>query len=737
MLIKLISDAAGTFATLILQFVFQIYLSITSFTLNPNAYNTYIPGADQLGTIMLAIGWMLLIGTFLSEIVSSLSAPLLGKETKISPLQLVLKFIIYCIIFWASQELVKYFMQVVINPLLTSWEDFVNGWNNGALAGFKNAVSNNSFTTEDFLNFDDCIKSLMSFSWLWALIFSAIIGYNVFMAAFNMVERFLCLMIYYYMAPVAIALGFSDERSEMCKQYFMTMIAQVLAIGLNYTIFALGMIKITEFSNSNGLDIMTSSFKNFVIATVLFSIAKNSEKILNQFNLRSLPTMDSARSFAMGAAGAMRSITAPLRAYRSVEGYKDMFSDYATRSDRNIGYKAKGITDSANALKNNKQGMLPKANYDAKNKKVNVVSPKMSEKELKAMAVADGVINPGGKSFEEMKKNDLAFKEYKRQYQQACNLKEQSAKNIESAINGKGIMTVGDLNNAFDLNEQLNKGCSEKNPNFKLNENEQVRFDNRGNLHFHATTKTKDGFNELKEFAINPKQTMANGLIVENKMFSSKAIDLDNGLNQMLEVTPAGSQIDFEPSTQRINQKDEQGNYITNAMGLSIRELGMNKYQLNANDLTNRGDFIETLGGRATSAVYDNVSGICVAKVQVPDRNSENGFVEQYFALMNRDNEAYTKKEFGKEIGNTGAVFEQKSVIRTINERQIAIPINPAPFDQTNNKYDNDRAENWFKFINLGNKETQVRGYSKHASTGIGNIKQKKGLSVKQDNKVK
>ena len=700
MLIKLISDAVGTLATLILQFVFQIYLSITDFSLNPNDYTIYIPGANQLGTIMVAIGWILLIGTFLSEIVSSLSAPIFGKETKISPLQLVLKFIIYCIIFWSSQELVKYFMEYVANPIFISWKNFVNGWHNGMLSSIINFVFNDLYSTINVIDIENWVKSLMSFSWLWALIFSVIIGYNVFMAAFNMVERFLCLMIYYYMAPVAIALGFSDERSEMCKQYFMTMIAQLLAIGLNYTIFALGMIKITEFSDLHGTGFLSGSLKNFVIATVLFSIAKNSEKILNQFNLRSLPTMDSARSFAMGAAGAMRAFMTPMRAYRTATGYRDMVSDLSTVKDRRKAYAAKGVVDSAFALKNDKQGILPTVKYDANKKKVSVDSQKLSEEDLKTMAVMDGVVSPGGKTHEEKQKNKIAFEAYKQRYNQAHAEKIQAAQNFQNAVNGNGTMTVDDLNKAFNLNEQLNKGCSDKNPNFKLDESEPVLIDSEGNLHFHATTKTKDGFNELKEFAINPNQTMANGLIVDNKKFSSKAMDMEDGLNQMLEVTPAGNRIDFASSAFGMNQKDAHGVLRSNALGLSTENLGAGKYQLSIDDLNDRGDLENTLGGRAVSAVYDNDSGICVAKVQIPDKNAENGFSEQYFALMSKENEAFTNKEAGKELGNTGTVFEQKSAMREIGNNQIAIPITPAPFDSSDSHFDQERSDNWCRFTN-------------------------------------
>ena len=700
MLIKLVSDAAGTFATLILQFVFQIYLSITDFSLNPNDYTIYIPGANQLGTIMVAIGWILLIGTFLSEIISSLSAPIFGKEVKISPLQLVLKFIIYCIIFWSSQELVKYFMEYVANPIFVSWKSFVNGWHNGIISTALNTVFNDLYSTINFIDIENWVKSLISFSWIWALIFSVIIGYNVFMAAFNMVERFLCLMIYYYMAPVAIALGFSDERSEMCKQYFMTMIAQVLAIGLNYTIFALGMIKIAEFSDLHGTGFLSGSLKNFVMATVLFSIAKNSEKILNQFNLRSLPTMDSARSFAMGATGALRTFMAPVRAHKSVTGYKDMIAERMTRSERRNGYTAKGANDSKLALQSDKQGILPKANYDAKKKQVSVSKPLLNDNKLKEMAVVDGVISPGAKSFEEKKKNDLAFKEYKKQYQQACNLKEQSAKNFQNAINGKGTMTVGDLNNAFNLSEQLNKGCSEDNLNFKFDESEPIKTDSEGHLHFHAITKTEDGFNELKEFAINPNQTMANGLIVDDKKFSSKAIDLEGGLNQMLEVNSAGSRIDFAPSPFGVNQTDSHGILRSNAVGLSVKDLGDGKHQLSIDDLNDRGDFENTIGGRVDSAVYDNVSGICVAKVRMPDKNAENGFSEQYFALMSKDNEAFTNKEAGEELGNTGAVFEQTSAMREIGNNQVAIPITPVPSDSSDSHFDQKRCDNWYRFTN-------------------------------------
>lgn len=699
MLIKLISDAVGTLATLILQFVFQIYLSITDFSLNPNDYTIYIPGANQLGTIMVAIGWILLIGTFLSEIVSSLSAPIFGKETKISPLQLVLKFIIYCIIFWSSQELVKYFMEYVANPIFISWKNFVNGWHNGMLSSIINFVFNDLYSTINVIDIENWVKSLMSFSWLWALIFSVIIGYNVFMAAFNMVERFLCLMIYYYMAPVAIALGFSDERSEMCKQYFMTMIAQLLAIGLNYTIFALGMIKITEFSDLHGTGFLSGSLKNFVIATVLFSIAKNSEKILNQFNLRSLPTMDSARSFAMGAAGAMRTFMTPMRAYRTATGYRDMVADLSTVKDRRKAYAAKGVLDSAFAFKNDKQGVLPTVKYDANKKKVSVDSQKLSEEGLKTMAVMDGVVKPG-RTHEEKQKNKIAFEAYKQQYNRAYAEKIQAAQNFQNAVNGKGTMTVDDLNKAFNLDEQLNKGCSDKNPNFKLDENESVMIDSEGNLHFHATTRTKDGFNELKEFAINPNQTMANGLIVDNKKFSSKAMDMDDGLNQMLEVTPAGNRIDFATGAFEMNQKDAQGVLRSNALGLSTENLGAGKYQLSADDLNDRGDFENTLGGRAVSAVYDNDSGICVAKVQMPDKNAENGFTEQYFALMSKENEAFTNKEAGKELGNTGAVFEQKSAMREIGNNQVAIPITPVPFDSSDSHFDQERSDNWCRFTN-------------------------------------
>lgn len=395
----------------------------------------------------------------------------------------------------------------------------------------------------------------------------------------------------------------------------------------------------------------------------------------------------------------MRAFMTPMRAYRTATGYRDMVADLSTVKDRRRAYAVKGTADSAFAIKNDKQGILPTASYDAKEKKVNIDPRKLEDKELKAMAVADGVVSPGGKTHEEKKRNDIAFKKYKEQYNQAREEKLQKlTQNFQNAINGKGTMTVGDLNNAFDLNEQLNKGCSEKNPNFKLDDEEKVKIDSEGNLHFHALTKTKDGFNELKEFAINPNQSMANGLIVDNKKFSSKAMDLDNGLNQMLEVMPAGNRIDFTPCAFGVNQMDSHKVLRSNALGLSTKDLGGNKHQLSAKDLTDRGDFVHTLGGRAVSAVYDNESGICVAKVQVPDQKSSNGYREQYFALMSRDNKAYQEKEAGKELGNTGALFNQKAVTMEVGNNQVAIPIDPVPYDQTSSNYDQGRHENWSSF---------------------------------------
>lgn len=137
---------------------------------------------------------------------------------------------------------------------------------------------------------------------LSAGLFGSIIG-----GAISILERFVQLAVFYIIGPVALALYAGSDTRSSAKQWIFGFVTQYAAICISLIMWAAAMQSLDGF-----LDIeiqnasITSKLGVGAMTIVLFSIAGNSEELLNVIGFKTMSPMDAARTVQNGVSDALR-----------------------------------------------------------------------------------------------------------------------------------------------------------------------------------------------------------------------------------------------------------------------------------------------------------------------------------------------------------------------------------------------------------------------------------------------
>lgn len=360
-----------------------------------------VPGINYLETIISGVAWAMW-SIFLYTSILKMITDSVDGSYRSSPMTLIKKFVMSATLIFAAKYLLS-FVFTQADSLMTSLTSTfgIDKMSELDLSGISNAGFGNA---------------------LELLLLSGILLYNIFTAVLNQVERFITLYVSYYFCPIAMSMYASEDNETATKQYFISLFSQIAAIMLNTFLFYCFYTKLNSFwsvaIDSDNIVKNGHIFLDFCIALAILSLSKNSEKILNEFGLHTMPSPTTARDFFSGAASSLsmaRTIsgnakkatnavatTATLGATaignsfvsKAMNGNKILNPSILAKKES--GNHKQSVADIAKDVQNSKY----KSSFDKKNNKLSV-NGDLTNEDKKQLATEIGAVKElrGNKSF--------------------------------------------------------------------------------------------------------------------------------------------------------------------------------------------------------------------------------------------------------------------------------------------------------------------------------------------------
>ena len=263
------------FVQLLFNGIFSVNLDtiLTSFQ-DPETINGIIPHFSDLINAMSVIGYVFLALNAYSIILKALIAQLGGSAQTENPIKSMFKILFAGVMIGGK----SYIMQLIAElysrfiPLMPAGMEKID---NLTIWGSLNAVT------------------------VFArIVMLAMFAFAAAGAALSYFERVISFLVFLYTYPVAMAFSVNKETSDMFRQWIAGVLSQMILIVLSTGMLYIGItIYNSAVSRMAGLDI----FK-FVLAVNAMNLVKNSEKILNMYNIRTMPNTATAGEVA-GAFG--------------------------------------------------------------------------------------------------------------------------------------------------------------------------------------------------------------------------------------------------------------------------------------------------------------------------------------------------------------------------------------------------------------------------------------------------
>ena len=242
---------------------------------DPQSLNSVIPYFSGFISILNVVGWIVLVMLAYSALIRIIAGPFTGSEE--DPLKTVLKIALAAVLLRYRKE---------IFTLLLNYSDiYVFQRMKNLVSGVETVKLNWSWSGWHFIN------KFARFALVGSIAFAEA------QAAITYVERFLSFCLYLYTFPIAAAFIVSPRTMESFRQWLVGVLTQVLMLASTYAMIFMAMSSLnTSFTGYDG----TLNVLGLAVSLALFTLAKNLEKILSMYNIRTMPTADAARSFLGG-----------------------------------------------------------------------------------------------------------------------------------------------------------------------------------------------------------------------------------------------------------------------------------------------------------------------------------------------------------------------------------------------------------------------------------------------------
>ena len=255
---------------------------------NPGSFPKVPSLFSNMVTLMNIIGWVMLVIVAYGAIAKAVISPYQDTKTP-HPLKIALKIMIATVLLAFRMQVIqvaKGIFDVIFGIINTEGAFDISGWN--------------------FMGMDIIPSNLFA-----RIVMLCILCYSLITAALAYLERIVTFAIFAYTYPIAIAFSAGDQTNESAKLWLKGMISQIIMITLS-TIAIVAGVKLSNnfFSES---EIGSMDIVSVFLGMNFLAIAKNSEKFLNMYNIRTMPNQDTLRAFAGGFGLALSSASTGMR----------------------------------------------------------------------------------------------------------------------------------------------------------------------------------------------------------------------------------------------------------------------------------------------------------------------------------------------------------------------------------------------------------------------------------------
>ena len=138
------------------------------------------------------------------------------------------------------------------------------------------------------------------------------VAFGVVGAALSYLERIFTFLLFAYTYPIAIAFSVNQDTSDMFRQWLIGVISQIIVIAFSSGMMYIAISLMNAATSMTLVESLTPILLGdsvhvfeFFLAINAMNLVKNSEKILNMYNIRTMPNQDTAKSFGAAIGTAM------------------------------------------------------------------------------------------------------------------------------------------------------------------------------------------------------------------------------------------------------------------------------------------------------------------------------------------------------------------------------------------------------------------------------------------------
>lgn len=459
---------------------------------DPDLIGEKIPWFGGFVKVMDWLAWTILVLAAYASIIKAIAAPFAQKEAS-SPFRLVFRII-------AAAGLIAFrpYVFSLISALF-----------------MKLPVSFMDIGTPQHLAWGDFKINIVHLMTRFGLVVTLALA--ELMACVTYMERIISFIIYAYTYPLAVAFSISDENSDLSRQWLQGTISQLLTI-----ILSTYLMKAAEFAFSNvaknGGD---TTYFYTVFTIILFGLCRNSEKILAQYNIRTMQNGETARAIAGGigsTVGAAMTAVGMIRSGAQTAGdfigtlhgspapvlTTGSAASYANINMPSDSGPAQSRASMAGAMAADAAGVKTKGIRPEDVKIPGSRELKRKARDLGVTETAFGKRNAGASSAQVIR-NRTANNEFIAGYTKAAEARQKSAANLRHALDSGETVSAKD---AF-----YGIGADQAMPWFTPGKGnaELVRDGNSDALLISGTARTRDGHEKPASYLFSPEEHAAAG----------------------------------------------------------------------------------------------------------------------------------------------------------------------------------------------------------------------------------
>lgn len=285
--------------------------SITLFENENNIMQTFLSifpfNTNLVGGIIDGLAYALFMFIFLTELLKSMSSPLTGADAP-NPLQVAVRAVLAIIFKLALFGSSVFGTKGILNYLFI---------------GFTSAIKaiGKQINWETSLEFN--LDGLNPIAYVALLVISAALIGQVVAAATTYIERILTFVLSVIVGPIMIMLYVKKDTEQTAREWLVSIFVQLGAITLSLLLWSLFLEQMRQAFKGES-DVLTDnnteiSVFNLAVAVAILALAKNTEKIFNNFGIRTMPNTDSVGMMLGGVGTAMMA-----GAIGSAAGHKTM-----------------------------------------------------------------------------------------------------------------------------------------------------------------------------------------------------------------------------------------------------------------------------------------------------------------------------------------------------------------------------------------------------------------------------